>query len=143
MAALAARYADYDAAVSEIVFSALQRGGFSEMRPGNANSVIGSLPFVSSPTPMITMILCYLAIVAFGLSVIKLRGARPTQQSADPLWLRFFVQARDLHSTAHPLRCPAPKLSRARALARAGPEMPATPCTWLSCDWIGEDRPLN
>ena len=98
MAMLAARYSVYDAAVSNIVFSALQRGGFSEMRPGNANPVIGSLPFVSSPTPMITMILGYLAIVTIGLSILKLRGARPAQQSADPLWLRFFVQARDQHS---------------------------------------------
>lgn len=97
MALLAARYSEYDAAVSEIVFSALQRGGFSEMRAGRANPVIGSLPFVSSPTPMVTMILGYLTIVAFGLSVIKLRGERPAR-AQDPLWLRFFVQARDRHS---------------------------------------------
>lgn len=95
IAALAARYAEYDAAVSEIVFSTLQRAGFSEMRAGNANPVIGSLPFVSSPTPMITAVLGYLTIVAFGLSVLKLRGKRPAQ-AEDPLWLRFFVQVHNL-----------------------------------------------
>lgn len=124
MAMLAARYADYDAAVSGIVFSALQRGRISEMRPGNANTVIGSLPFVSSPTPMISMILCYLVIVAFGLSVIKLRGARPAQQSADPLWLRFFVQARDRHGTEHPFKASA--TASELSIARAGPEEAAT-----------------
>lgn len=110
IATLAARYSEYDAAVSDIVFSALQRGGFSEMRAGRANTVIGSLPFVSSPTPMVTMILGYLTIVAVGLCAIKLRGKRPAK-AEDPLWLRFFVQARDQLSTAQPSTASAPLLS--------------------------------
>lgn len=91
-------YPAYDAAVSDFVFSTLQRAGFSEMVAGRANTVIGSLPLVSSPTPMVTMILGYLVIVAFGLAVIKLRGKRAAQ-GEDPLLLRLFVQVRFALST--------------------------------------------
>lgn len=88
---LPAWYANYDAAVSKVVFSTLQSAGFSEMQPGRANSLTGSLPFVSSPTPMVTMVLGYLTIVFLGLSNLKLRGQRPPRKE-DPSWLKLFVQ---------------------------------------------------
>ena len=96
LATILDRWPEYDAAVQRLVFSTLQRAGFSEMQPGRANAVLGALPFVASPTPMVTMILAYLAIVAIGLAVIKLRGPRAAR-TEDPAWLRFLVQARAPH----------------------------------------------
>jgi len=82
---------DYDSRVSQMAFSTLRRAGFSELRAGHANAITGSLPLIASPTPMVTLVLGYLAIVAVGLTVLKLRGQR-AQSAADPRWLKLCVQ---------------------------------------------------
>ena len=80
----------YDAFVSQKVFALLRSVGFNELRPGHANAIIGRLPLVQSPTPMLTLIGAYLLIVLVGLAVLKLR--RQPAQRQDSGWLKGLVQ---------------------------------------------------
>ena len=80
---------EYDATVSTYVFDGLSRLGYAEIRKPASPSSRGK-PLIDSPTPVVTLILSYLAVVILGYLNQKVKG--PRQQTADPLWLRVVVQ---------------------------------------------------
>ena len=83
----------YDAAVSKYVFSALSRMGYAEAR-GPASPLTRGKPLIDSPTPMITLAVIYLSIVALGFLTHAIKG--PRKQKTDPLWLRVLVQVHNV-----------------------------------------------
>lgn len=81
----------YDAAVSSTVFDGLERVGFGEIK--GAASPLQTLPFVSSPTPLVTFISAYIIIVLLGLKFRRPASA----DHQDPLWLKAVIQIHNLN----------------------------------------------
>jgi hypothetical protein len=80
----------YDATVSKLVFQGLAAAGCSEVKQG-PSPITRDLPFVRSPTTIVTAIAVYLTIVLLGTLRIKARGAAK-QDVEDPAWLKALVQ---------------------------------------------------
>lgn len=83
--AAGAAWASVDKAVSGAVFRVLLDWGLP-IRDWGLSPITAELPCVASPTPLMLWIAFYLVVVLLGL----LRGA--PAKSADPLWLKVFVQ---------------------------------------------------
>ncbi len=87
---IAGLYSAWDDAVSTIVFSGLKSLGFNELQPGKPSPLTRDLPWVRSPTPAVTAITAYLAIILVSVAYQKVTKRQP--YARDPLWLRVLVQ---------------------------------------------------
>ena len=88
VAALYDAWKAWDTTISTAVRSGFSRLGFSELL-SPPSAAVADLPFVSSPTPLLTTILGYLLVVAGGL---LFKNGRLESARRDPLWVRVFVQ---------------------------------------------------
>ena len=87
-----AAWQSWDRVCSQTFRSALARVGFVDLlKP--PSPATASLPFVASPTPLVTSVLGYLLVVCLGL---LLNGARPQRRKSDGPALRAVVQAHNL-----------------------------------------------
>ncbi len=87
---IAEAWQKWDASVSSAVFDSLKAVGFGSLS-GAPSKITKDLPFADSPTPAVTTIIVYLAVVTLGAAYLRLRR-QPTSKGADPAWLRFLVQ---------------------------------------------------
>lgn len=83
----------WDAAVSKIVFNGLYDLGIKEIKD-NPSVITADLPFVASPTPVVSCIIGYLVIVITSVAYQKMFPKPPVAR--DPLWLRIAVQAHNV-----------------------------------------------
>ena len=83
----------WDAVVSQGVFGTLQWLGIKEF--GQPSPLTRNLPFVASPTPLLTCVLGYLALVVISVAVLKRRKA-PIDDRPDPAWLKALVQLHNI-----------------------------------------------
>eukprot|EP00884_Botryococcus_braunii_P010907 jgi/Botrbrau1/19818/Bobra.0124s0059.2 len=83
----------YDSSVQNLVVKGLLAIGFKEI--AEPPSVItGNLPFVKSPTPIVTAIMVYLAVTVTGKWMISARGEIRDKKMSRTFF--FFVQAHNL-----------------------------------------------
>lgn len=88
MDAIVRQWQAWDALCSEHVRTALARCGFTELLHA-PSPALASRPFVSSPTPLVTAIIVYLAIVAYG----RLFRKRKEPDSPESAALKLAVKA--------------------------------------------------
>jgi elongation of very long chain fatty acids protein 4 len=78
----------WDSYCSHIVRSCFAKLGYTELLLP-ASPAVADLPFVSSPTPLLTTIIGYLVIVC---GSIMLKNGKMESSKRDPVWIRMFVQ---------------------------------------------------
>lgn len=78
-------WVNWDAAVSKIVFACARSLGW-DIEPVSPSTA--HLPAIQSPTPLITSLLLYLAVVTVGCGMVP---RRPNANGTDPTWLKVFV----------------------------------------------------